>query len=161
MSLQGPIVVVGEQHSTALIDAISAAGAFPVIESNCAEAAAAITAANPSAIVLTDSEAACDDTLANWLTREITRKAPIVPVIACAVATGIPAYRESLWVAQADPQAVAARITSALRVRSLHAALLRRAEIAKAAGQHLPRVPDTDPLDDATVILAGRGRSYP
>ena len=60
-----------------------------------------------------------------------------------------------------DPQAVAARIASALRVRALHAALLRRAETAKAAGQPMPPVPDNDPLGDATVILAGRGRSYP
>jgi hypothetical protein len=162
MSLQGPIVVVSEQHSPSLIDAISAAGAFPIIESNCADAAAAITAAHPSAIVLADAHAARDDGLAGWLSREITRKAPIVPVIACAVATETPAYRESLSVAQgSDPQAVAARIASALRVRSLHAALLRRAETAKAAGQRLPQVPDTDPLEDATVILAGRGRSYP
>ena len=42
MSLQGPIVVIGEQQSSALIDAISAAGALPVIESSCADAAAAI-----------------------------------------------------------------------------------------------------------------------
>ena len=46
-------------------------------------------------------------------------------------------------------------------MRALHAALLRRAETAKAAGQDMPRVPENDPLEDATVILAGRGRSYP
>lgn len=162
MSLQGPIVVVGEHHSPALIDAISAAGAFPIIESSCADAAAAITAAHPSAIVLADAQAAADDSLASWLTREITRKTPMVPVVACAIAKEAPAYRESLSVALGcDPQAVAARIASALRVRSLHAALLRRAETAKAAGQTLPHVSDGDPLEDATVILAGRGRSYP
>jgi hypothetical protein len=162
MSLQGPIVVVGEQHTPALIDAISAAGAFPVIESSCADAAAAITAAHPSAIVLADAQAAADDGLAGWLAREITRMTPIVPVVVCSDPKQAPAYRESLSMAQgSDPQAVAARIASALRVRSLHAALLRRAETAKAAGQRLPQAPDTDPLEDATVILAGRGRSYP
>ena len=162
MSLQGPIVVIGEQHSSALIDAISAAGAFPVIESNCADAAAAITAAHPSAIVLADAHAAADDGLASWLTREITRQTPMVPVVACSDAQSAPAYRESLAMTQgSDPQAVAARIASALRVRSLHAAFLRRAETAKANGQRMPQVPQNDPLEDATVILAGRGRSYP
>src|SRR6187401_2418274 len=125
MSLQGPIVVIGEQQSSALIDAISAAGALPVIESSCADAAAAITAAHPSAIVLADAQAAADDGLAGWLTREITRRTPIVPVVACA-GHAAPAYRESLAMPHgSDPQAVAARIASALRVRALHAALLR------------------------------------
>lgn len=161
MSLQGPIVVIGEQQSSALIDAISAAGALPVIELSCADAAAAITAAHPSAIVLADAQAAADDGLAGWLTREITRRTPIVPVVACA-GHAAPAYRELLAMPHgSDPQAVAARIASALRVRALHAALLRRAETAKAAGQPMPPVPDNDPLGDATVILAGRGRSYP
>ncbi len=162
MSLQGPIVVVGDSHTSALIDAISAAGAFPIVESSCADAAAAITAAHPSAIVLADAQAASDDGLANWLSREITRQTPIVPVVACPGPKLAPAYRESLSMTQgSDPQAVAARIASALRVRALHAAFLRRAEIAVAAGQQLPQVPDNDPLNDATVILAGRGRSYP
>ena len=162
MSLQGPIVVVGENQSPALVDAISAAGAFPIIEASCDEAAAAISAVHPSAIVLADAQASADGELASWLSREITRKSPIVPVVACADAKEVPAYRESLPMAHgSDPQAIAARIASALRVRALHAAMLRRAETAKATSQRLPDMPDTDPLQDATVILAGRGRSYP
>ena len=39
--------------------------------------------------------------------------------------------------------------------------MLRRAATAQAGGQPLPDVPNNDPLDDATVIVAGRGRSYP
>ena len=113
MSLQGPIVVIGEQQFPALIDAISAAGAFPVIESSCADAAAAIAAAHPSAIVLADAQATADDRLASWLTREVTRQAPIVPVVACGNAQAAPAYPESLAMTQGcDPQAIAARIAS-------------------------------------------------
>lgn len=162
MHLQGAIVVVGERRSPKLIDAISTAGAFPVIEANCADAAAAITAASPSAILLADARATFDDSLAGWLAKEITRKAPIVPVLACANIPGIPAYRESLTITEsADPRVIATQLAAALRVRSLHATLLRRAETARNAGEDLPEVPDTDPLSDATVILAGRGRSYP
>src|SRR5262249_11678639 len=52
-------------------------------------------------------------------------------------------------------------LSSVLRIRALHASLLRRAEAARAAGQALPQTPSSDPIEDATVILARRGRSYP
>ncbi len=158
MSLQGPIVAVG--RSADLIEALGAAGAFPVIEASCADAAAAIAAAAPAAIVLADPDAAADAALADILARDITRRAPIVPVIARADTN--PAYREALvTAADAAPGIVVATISSALRVRNLHAAVLRRAEAARAAGRPLPQTPAHDPIEDATVVLAGRGRSYP
>jgi hypothetical protein len=51
-----------------------------------------------------------------------------------------------------------ARLRAALRVRTLHATVLRRLGERKAAETSLP---DTDPLHDATVLLLGRGASYP
>jgi hypothetical protein len=56
---------------------------------------------------------------------------------------------------------LAARLSAALRVRTLHGTVLRRAEAAKTDGRPLPRASSNDPLDDATVIVAGRARSYP
>src|SRR6185503_7352302 len=87
---------------------------------------------------------------------------PVIPVIAC-VTDGAPLhYREALPVSSdATPQAIAARVASALRVRSLHASVLRRAAMARDDGRALPEAPATDPLDDATVVVAGRARSYP
>lgn len=162
MALQGPVVVVAEQRSADLIEAISQAGAFPVIEASCAQASAAIAAADPCAIVLADARAANDARLGESLTRSMTRRTPIVPVVACAAANDIPPYREALTMpVDAAPAAVATRLTSVLRVRALHASVLRRAEAARSAGQPLPPTPGNDPLEDATVILAGRGRSYP
>jgi GGDEF domain-containing protein len=162
MSLQGPVVVVAEHPSSALIDALSATGAFPVIETSCARAGAAIAAADPAAIILADAQAAHDLALGEELTRAITRRAPIVPVVACAGADALLPYREALAMPpDAAPDAVAARLNSVLRVRALHASVLRRAEAARAAGQTLPETPAGDPIEDATVILAGRGRSYP
>jgi hypothetical protein len=52
-------------------------------------------------------------------------------------------------------------LSAALRARTLHSTVLRRAATAQAAGLSMPDVPRTDPLDDATVIVAGRGRGYP
>src|SRR5262245_47448646 len=137
MSLQGPLVVVAESPAPDLIDALGEAGAFPVVESSLANAGSAIAAAKPSAIVL-DAKAAADQELAGLLAQKITPAIPVVPVIACT-ADDVPSYREALTVsARAKPQTVAARIASALRVRSLHATVMRRADAAKADGRTLP-----------------------
>lgn len=162
MSLQGPVVVVAEQPSPDLIAAISRAGAFPVIEASCAQASAAIAAADPCAIILADAHAANDLRLGESLSRTMTRRMPIVPVVACGAANDGPPYRDAMTMpADAAPAEIATRLSSVLRVRALHASVLRRAEAARSTGQTPPPTPLTDPLEDATVILAGRGRSYP
>lgn len=162
MSLQGPIVVVAENRSAKLLEAISTAGAFPVIEVSCADAAAAIDATAPTAIILADSRAATDPALADVLARTVTHKAPIVPVVACAGPEDKLPYRDALTIGRsATPAAVTARVASVLRVRTLHASALRRAEAAKSAGRTVPQAVTTDPIQNATVILAGRGRTYP
>jgi len=162
MSLQGPVVVVAEEPSPDLIAAISETGAFPVIEASCAQASAAIAAADPCAIILADARASSDQHLGESLTRSMTRRTPIVPVVACAAANDIPPYREALAMPiDAEPSAIATRLSSVLRVRALHASVLRRAEAARSAGQPLPSTSASDPLEEATVILAGRGRTYP
>ncbi len=162
MSLQGPIVVVAEKRSSKLLEAISGAGAFPVIETSPEDAAAAIAAADPTAIILADSRAATDPALAACLARDITLKMPFVPVVACAGPEDTLSYREALMIGrEASPAAVTARVASVLRVRTLHASVLRRTEAARAAGRSVPHLSSSDPVDEATVILAGRGRTYP
>jgi len=52
-------------------------------------------------------------------------------------------------------------VRSALRVRALHATALRRAETFAEQTGRLVDVPDGDPLDEATMLVAGRGGSYP
>ena len=54
-----------------------------------------------------------------------------------------------------------ARLSSALRVRALHATVLRRIDLFAAQGGKLPALPAGDALDDATVLIAGRGPLYP
>ena len=54
-----------------------------------------------------------------------------------------------------------ARLQSAMRVRALHATVLRRIETFAAHGGQLPPLPVGDALDDATVLIAGRGPLYP
>jgi len=54
-----------------------------------------------------------------------------------------------------------ARLQSAMRVRALHATVLRRIELFASHGGRLPMLPVGDALDDATVLIAGRGPLYP
>jgi GGDEF domain-containing protein len=162
MPVQGPLVVVAEKTPPGLVETLGADGAFPIVESTPHEASGAITAAKPGAILLADAPASRDEKLAAWLAQEITALAPIVPVVACASEAEDVAYREALPVApDATPQFVTARLSAALRARTLHGSVLRRAATAQSDGHLLPGVPNNDPLDDATVIVAGRGRSYP
>jgi hypothetical protein len=52
-------------------------------------------------------------------------------------------------------------VAEALRVRTLHSTVLRRARVIADKGTATPAVPLGDPLEDATVMVVGRGRSYP
>ena len=54
-----------------------------------------------------------------------------------------------------------ARLQSAMRVRALHATVLRRIELFASHDGRLPMLPVGDALDDATVLIAGRGPLYP
>lgn len=162
MSMQGSVIVVADNPAADLTAALGTAGAFPVIETSLAEARDAIAAAKPAAIVIAEQNAAVDEGLAEYLARKITPAAPIVPVIACVIDGASPAYREALPVpAELHPALIAARLASALRVRTLHAAVLRRATISELDGYSVPGAAANDPLLDATVVVAGRGRSYP
>ncbi len=161
MSLQGPLIVIAERHDPAISAALAAAGAFPVVETAPADAIAAIDAAKPEAILLGDDIASCDTALAEALVRTVTAAAPVIPVIARVNDAAVPAYREALPVSvAATPHAAAVKISLALRVRNLHRSVLRRADV-DADGRALPVAPKNDPLSDATVIVAGRGRAHP
>jgi hypothetical protein len=54
-----------------------------------------------------------------------------------------------------------ARLQSTMRVRALHATVLRRIALFASRGGRLPMLPVGDALDDATVLIAGRGPLYP
>ena len=132
MSLQGPARRRRRRSAGDLIGTLGTAGAFPLIQTTSDKAADAITAAKPGAILLADAVATRDEKLAAWLSREITPLAPIVPVVACAADDEDIAYREALPVAaDATSQFISARLAAALRVRSLHGSVLRRAAMAQ------------------------------
>lgn len=164
MSLQGPMIVVADSPAPDLVDALGAAGAFPVVESRWPDAPSAFVAVQPSAIVLAEPGPASDSKAAHTLGLQIkTRSGPFIPLIGRARGDSGLAIPHGLPIdADASANRLIARLRTALRVRSLHATVLRRAETFKSQGTGVtPILPKSDPVEDATVLVAGRGRSYP
>jgi GGDEF domain-containing protein len=161
MALQGPIVVISDKKDAELVAALAAGGAFPIVEANWRDGADAIARIEPAAVVTTDPERPADHVAA--VRRAIAAAGtPYLPVIARVTDPAGPALADALPIAgRASPARVATRLASALRVRTLHATALRRAEAIEGQCDDLPVLPATDPIEDATVIVTGRGRGYP
>jgi len=161
MSLQGPIVVVAEQPAAPLIQALAGAGAFPVIEATWADAANAVRSIKPSAVVIAEP-ATVDPAGAKALAGEVARAEPFLPVFArvrgddaCALEGALPVA------ADAPTDRLIAQIAAALRLRALHATAHGRARALKTERNIVAELPASDALDDATVLVVGRGRSHP
>ncbi len=161
MAMQGSIVVVAEKPAGDLVAALTAAGAFPVIEANWSEVASAMSSIKPSAVILAEPESANPKALVA-LTQQVARAEPIVPVLARVAGDAIPLFSGALAVAVDAPAArLVAQLTAALRTRALHATVLGRAKRLKSERNIAVELPDGDTLDDATVLVVGRGRSHP
>jgi hypothetical protein len=162
MSLPGPILVVSDHHDRRLMAGLAGAGAFPVVESKLADAAAAIGQIGPAAVVLADPDFQPAGTVLDELMAAIDgAPAPFMPVVARVKRCG-PTVLDVLPVdAAAGVERVVATTAAALRVRTLHATVLRRIDTLRGNGADVPQLPAFDPLDESTVLVAGRGRSYP
>ena len=163
MSLQGPLIVVAEQPAAELVQALSTAGAFPIVESKWADAPAAFVTVKPAAIVIAEPGAPANIASARMLCLQVaTVNGPLVPVIArvcgdddAAVPIALPAD------ATLPVDRLLARLQFAMRVRALHVTVLRRIELFTSHDGKLPALPVGDALVDATVLIAGRGPLYP
>jgi len=163
MSLQGPVVVVAEVADGALTDTLRARGVTQVEQSSWAYATDAIAKSWPAGVILNElaapEHAAAIADIARMLA---TMQEPYLPVLARVAADCSPAIEGALPISQqAGPQRVALQLASALRVRTLHAAIFRRQAALQAEGRDVPAFPQSDPLQDAIVLCTGRGRSYP
>jgi len=160
MSLQGPIIVVANNACGELVEALSAAGAFPVIETTWTDAPTAFVSVKPCAIVIADAGPPPSETSARMLCLQVaTTTGPMVPVIARVSADGdLPV---PIALGGYAPDILVARLRAAFRVRALHATVLRRIETFGSEHGKLPELPVGDPIDDATVMIVGRGPLYP
>jgi hypothetical protein len=161
MPLQGPIVVVADTQAADLVEALRAAGAFPIVEVCWADADSALIKVDPEALVLAD--ACADPARVMALAKRLKmRTGPFIPVIARTRADGSALMPDALSIAASAPAGrIANRLASAQRIRTLHSTVLRRTRTLASHGEPLPELPASDPLDEASVLLAGRGRSYP
>jgi GGDEF domain-containing protein len=157
------MVVIADNPAPDLVEALGAAGAFPIVESRWADAPSAFVSIQPAAIILAEPGPASDPKAADTLGLQIkTRSGPFIPLIgrarsnvAMAIPGGLPIDVD------ASASRLVARLHMALRVRALHAAVLRRMETFESPDGIMPALPSGDPIEDATVLVAGRGRSYP
>ncbi len=159
MALLGPLLVVAESPAVDLRDALSEAGAFPIVEAVWGAAPAAVAEVQPVAIVIAPRQTAPSGRKLGALIECVARRSgPIMPVI---VVSGphTPAIPDALPVPSEDaPERLIARLRAALRVRTLHATVMRRARAADPAkGVGVPR----NLLGQATVLCIGRGGSFP
>ena len=156
MSQQGPIIVVSRAERPPFASALDDAKLFPVIDASWADASRAVAQLAPAAVLVASSEAA--EPSLDALAEQIAATKPYLPLIVVDPAASLPANAIPLVQSGGNFDRLLARLRAALRVRTLHSTVLRRLDGDPAARAALD---DTDPARDATVLLIGRGASYP
>ncbi|WP_065755514.1 hypothetical protein [Bradyrhizobium paxllaeri] len=162
MSQQGPILVVSSASRPSFAATLDGAGLFPVVETGWADASRAVEQVQPAAVLAAASDA--DAAGLAGLAARVAARQPYLPLIAVDPQTAypdnvIPFFQSQVLqsqVQQAGPDRLMARVRAALRVRALHATVMRR--LVPAAPMTLSQI---DPARDATVLLIGRGGAYP
>src|SRR5947209_19471111 len=124
MSRSGPVVIVGSSENSALSDRVAAAGAFPIVGASWSEAAAAIAKVQPAAVIadLAGPESAALAAIADAC-KAATPYTPVIAIgpIRAAFGDALPFTTPELSLERLN-----ARLTAALRIRALHATVLRR-----------------------------------
>ncbi len=151
---QGLILVVSDDKPPAFA-AVLGEAMFPVIETTWAEAATAVMQLHPTVVVASADED--PDGKLGALAAQINGAQPYLPLLVIDPKIVLPENAIPFSHARSNWDRLTPRLRAALRVRTLHATVLRRLsdQPLKAA------VADIDPVRDATVLLLGRGGAYP
>jgi len=152
---QGPILIVSNAGRPAFVRALDEAQLFPLIDASFAEAADAVSTMQPAAVLVAAAGLPRADLAA--LAGQISARKPYIPMLTLDPPTPPPANALPLWRSEANSERLVARLRTALRVRALHAIVLRRLADDRAQDS----LPETDPARDATALLIGRGGTYP
>jgi nicotinamidase-related amidase len=154
MSQQGPILVVSSGEPSSVAAALSETGMFPVIETTWPEAAHALEQLQPAAVLVSGDAGPGFAALA----AQAANFQPYVPLVVIDPTASLPENAVPFALTGSGFERLNCRLRAALRVRSLHATVLRR--IADDPPTQI-RLSDTDPIEEATVLLIGRGAAYP
>lgn len=173
MSQQGPLLIVTNAARPWLAASLDRAHISPSIEASWAEAIPALTQVQPAAVLAVMAGARASEISA--LAKHVAARKPYLPLLALDPNQDLPDHdlpdnampfgqgnNQGATPGADDGERLAVRLRAALRIRTLDATVLRRLDEPKTreiAGD--TGLPDSDPLDDATVLLLGRGASYP
>jgi hypothetical protein len=155
MSQQGPILVVSTTRRPSFAASLDEAKMFPVIDATWADASRAVAQLQPAAVFAAMSETA--EPGFGALAKQIAARQPYLPLIAIDPTTLLPENAIPFVQAGGNPDRLTARLRAALRVRTLHATVMRRLDDEPAARP----LAEIDLVRDATVLLIGRGAAYP
>src|SRR5229473_6918037 len=155
MSQQGPIIIVSTAQRPSFASALDDAKIFPIIGTGWADASRAIEQLQPAAVLAATSDAVKADV--EMLAKRIAARQPYLPLLAIDPGTRLPENAIPFSQASGNFDRLVARLRAALRIRSLHATVMRRLEDPAAR----KTLADIDPARDATVLLIGRGAAYP
>jgi hypothetical protein len=152
---QGLILVVSDDKPPALA-AVLGEAMFPVIETRWAEASRAVAQLAPAVVIAAADEG--DGSKLDALARNISGVQPYLPLIAIDPKSVVP--ENAIPFSQSDGKwdRLLPRLRAALRVRTLHATVLRRLADQAVVELDTARI---NPTRDATVLLVGRGGGYP
>jgi hypothetical protein len=156
MSQQGPVIVVSATGRPPFAAALDETKIFPIIDANWIDASRAVETLQPAAVLV-----AMPDTVEprfDALAKRIAARKPYLPLIAVDPKTPLPANAIPFAHDGKSPDRLLARLRAALRVRTLHATVMRRLDDVSDAAI---APSDVDPARDATVLLIGRGAAYP
>jgi GGDEF domain-containing protein len=161
MALLGPMLVVAESSATDFIDVLGKAGAFPIAQTRWADVPAAIAETQPVALAIAEPQPKPSPRHVDAAIECIeTRGGPIMPVIARVDTSSTAAIPGALPIAiNESNERLTAQLRWALRIRTLHATVLRRSRAA-AATKKVPTFVPPDLLEDAAVLCVARGGSY-
>src|SRR5262245_57018902 len=162
MALLGPVVVVAEHPAADFIDVLGKAGAFPIAQTRWADVPAAVAETQPVALAIGGPPTSPSPLPVVAAIECIeTRGGPVTPIIAQVDTTSSPAIPGALPIAMDESaERLIARLHCALRIRTLHATVLRRLRAAPA-NKKVPTLVPPGLLDEATVLCVARGGSYP
>jgi hypothetical protein len=156
MSQQGPVIVVSAAGRPPFAAALDETKIFPVIDAGWNDASRAVETLQPAAVLVAMSNAA--EPRFDALAKQIAARQPYLPLIAVDPKTPLPENAIPFSLDGGNSDRLLARLRAALRVRTLHATVMRRLD-----DEHdTPMAPsEVDPARDATVLLIGRGAAYP
>jgi len=155
MSEHGPIMTVFTSEPRSLVPEILAARLNAINDVDWSDAIESLERIEPAAVI-TEVPAGRVDVFTQLADR-IAIQQPYVPLIVLNPTTPLPLHALPLAAVNGDADRLIARLNAALRVRALHDTMLRRIADQPTLARSCP---DADPLQDASVLLLGRGGGY-